>query len=136
MALFDFKCSNCGHIKYDIFMPLDHTEDDYPICCKMQTRKHWTTVPYVAWEDRHLEGGGFRAAHDGTVITSHKQNKDYMRRHGLRLAMDEYEKPTHDTEAAERARAQAAIDAITPSPQELSMLKKSGIVDSDGQLVT
>jgi len=95
---------------------------------------YFTKAPYVAWEDQHLLDGGFRANHDGTVITSHKQNRDYMKRHGLQNAMDVYEKPTLESERQERAAGQAAIDAITPTDTEMRQLMSDGIINESGQL--
>ena len=115
-------------------MSVHHTDDDHPNCCGESALDYYTKAPYVAWEDQHLLDGGFKANHDGTVITTHKQNKEYMKRHGLRLAMDDYEKPTQKSEAQERAAGQAAIDNITPTDTEMRQLKSDGIINEAGQL--
>jgi hypothetical protein len=98
-------------------------------------RDYITKAPYVAWEDQQLLDGGFRANHDGTVITSHRQNREYMKKHGLENAMDVYEKPTYESEKRERAESQAAIDNITPTDQEMRQLKSDGIIDESGSLI-
>ena len=134
MALFDMRCSNCGEVKKNVFLPLDHTEEDHPECCRMLMRKYWTKMPLAYDRDYTLEQP-FAAAHDGTVITTRKENRDYMRRHGLLDANEVYEKPTYQSEQRERAEGQAAIDAITPSEDDMMMLKDVGIVDADGQLI-
>jgi hypothetical protein len=135
MALFDFQCPNCKEIKKNVFLPLDHDEDDHPECCRMLMRKFWTKMPLAYDRDYTLEEP-FRAAHDGTVITTRKENREYMKRHSLLDANEVYEKPTFESEARERAESQAAIDAITPTHEEMAMLRDANVVDSDGQLIT
>ena len=133
--IYDFRCTECGAIEMDVVLSVHHTDEDHPKCCGGRTMvDYFTKAPYVAWEDQHLLDGGFRANHDGTVITSHKQNRDYMKRHGLQNAMDVYEKPTLKSERQERAAAQAAIDAITPTDTEMRQLKSDGIINESGQL--
>ena len=88
--LYDFKCPDCKRIEEDVYLSIHHTDEDHPICCGSPMRDHITKAPYVAWQDRQLLDGGFKAAHDGTVITSVKQNKDYMARHGLNNYHDMY----------------------------------------------
>ena len=99
-------------------------------------RKYFSTVPMVHWKDYDLPDGGFKAAHDGTLITTRKQNLEYMERHGLQDANEVYEKPTFESEQMERAESQAAIDAITPSREEMAILQDANVVDSEGQLIT
>ena len=132
--IYDFKCHTCGRIAEDVSLPMTHVDDDHPKCCGVMMLDYITRAPYVAWEDHQLLDGGFKANHDGTVITSHKQNREYMKKHGLHNAMDHYEKPTLASEARERADSQAAIDNITPTDTEMRQLKRDGIINEDGQL--
>ena len=125
--IFDFKCKACERIKMDVMLPFEHDESDHPTCCdQAPMQKYFTKVPYVAWIDRQLLDGGFKAQHDGTEITSIRQNKEYMKRHGLRLASDDYETPTQATEEAEIALGQAAIDRITPTDDQMDRMKADG----------
>ena len=124
--LFDFKCSNCERIATDVYMPFEHEESDHPECCKMGMRKYFTSFPYVAWQDRQLLNGGFRAQHDGTLITSVAQNKRYMEEHDLLDANEVYDIPTHESETTERAVGQAAIDAITPTDDQMDRMVDDG----------
>jgi hypothetical protein len=134
--IYDFKCSVCGAIQVDVVLSIHHTDEDHPKCCFGEPMADYhTQAPYVAWEDQQLLDGGFKANHDGTVITSHRQNREYMKKHGLENAMDVYEKPTYESEQQERAEAQAAIDQITPDEQALHQLKSDGVIDSDGNLI-
>jgi hypothetical protein len=128
--IYDFKCRICGAIATDVILSVHHTDDDHPKCCYGEPMDDYhTKAPYVAWEDQQLLNGGFRANHDGTVITSHKQNREYMKKHGLVNAMDTYEKPTYESEQQERAEAQAAIDAITPTDAQMDQMKKDGTME-------
>jgi hypothetical protein len=132
--IFDFKCMKCQRVEMDVYMKFEHFSDDHPSCCGTHMAKHFTKAPTVHWKDYDLPDGGFKACHDGTVITSRKQNRDYMERNGLGDANEEYEKPTRASENKEVAAGQAAIDQITPTHAEMQQLKEVGIVDSDGNL--
>lgn len=134
MAIFDFKCKKCDRIDENVFLSVHHAPGDVPRCCNQFMVKHFTSVPMVHWKDYMLPEGGFKAAHDGTVITSRKQNREYMARHGLQDANEVMEKPTFESEQRERAESQAAIDAITPSDAQMRDLKEVGIVDDKGHL--
>jgi hypothetical protein len=134
--IYDFKCPTCERIEEDVILSIHHTDEDHPRCCGAPMRDYITKAPYVAWEDQQLLDGGFKANHDGTVITSHKQNREYMKRHGLENAMDVYEKPTFESEQRERAESQAAIDAITPDASMMDRLKHDKIIDETGNLIT
>ena len=133
--IYDFRCKVCGAVAMDVILSIHHTDDDHPKCCySLPMADYHTQAPYVPWEDQQLLDGGFRANHDGTVITTHNHNKEYIKRPGLRLAMDDYEKPTLASEARERADSQAAIDNITPTDTEMRQLKSDGIINEAGQL--
>ncbi len=129
MPNYDFKCPSCEGIKIDVFLPITHHEADLPECCGAHMSYHITKAPYVAWQDRQLLDGGFKATHDGTVITSVKQNKEYMARNGLRLADEDYEPPTHAEEKALNAESMKAIDAITPTDRQMDIMKSDGTMD-------
>ncbi|RLB97989.1 MAG: hypothetical protein DRH90_22525 [Deltaproteobacteria bacterium] len=131
----DFKCGECGTIAIDVHLPMDHADADHPMCCNAYMRHYHTQAPYVAWEDRHLLDGGFKANHDGTVITSHKQNKDYMKRHGLLNAMDLGPPPTHLDDAESNKKSQEAIDAITPTDAQMTRMKEDGTMAKIEQMM-
>ena len=124
--IFDFRCMKCNRVETDVFMTFEHAPGDHPMCCGENMRKHFTSVPMVHWKDYDLPDGGFKAAHDGTHITSRKQNLEYMKRHGLQDANEVYEKPTYASEQAERAQSQAAIDQITPSDDMMDRMASDG----------
>ena len=132
----DFKCATCERIETDIYLPMNHVDDDHPHCCGAPMGDYHTKAPTVHWKDYDLPDGGFRAAHDGTVITTKKQNREYMERHGLRDANDEFAPPTPDAEARERAEAQAAIDAITPSDDMMERMKADGTLAKIEEIYT
>lgn len=132
--IFDFKCQNCKRMETDVFVPFHHDKADHPACCSQRMEKVFLTFPQVHWKDYDLPDGGFKAAHDGTVITTRKQNLDYMKKHGLQDANEVYSVPTFGEERKLREQSQAAIDNITPTNDEMQMLKESGIVDESGNL--
>lgn len=134
--IFDFKCKTCGRIETDVYMKFEHLPADHPVCCGGNMAKHFTSVPMVHWKDYDLPDGGFKAAHDGTVITTRKQNLEYMERHGLQDANEVYEKPTYESEQRERAEAQAAIDQITPTDHQMDRMKNDGTLDILEDLMT
>jgi hypothetical protein len=133
--IFDMICQKCKTVETDVYLPFNHAPGDHPMCCGERMSKHWTSMPMAYDRDYTLEEP-FRAAHDGTVITTRKENREYMKRHGLLDANEVYEKPTPESEARERAESQAAIDAITPTREEMARLRDANVVDSDGQLIT
>lgn len=134
--IYDFRCSICGAIETDVVLSMRHTDDDHPKCCYSEPMQDYhTRAPYVAWHDRQLLDGGFKAAHDGTMITSVKQNKEYMKKNGLQDANEMYAPPTHTEQFMEHKKALASIDAITPTETEMSQLKDDGIVDGEGQII-
>lgn len=133
--IYDFSCKECGQVVEDVHLHINHTDDEHPMCCDNFMRHHHTKAPYVAWEDQQLLDGGFKAAHDGTLITTREQNKEYMHRHGLENAMDLGPPPTHLDDIKSNAKAQEEIDAIMPTESEMRILKEDGIVDTDGQLI-
>ena len=133
--IFDFKCPDCKRLETDQYVPFHHDEADHPVCCNQHMKKVFLSFPQVHWKDYDLPDGGFKAGHDGTVITTRKQNLEYMKKHDLLDANDLVKAPTLDEEHTLRAKSQEAIDAITPTRQEMTMLKESGIVDSDGTLI-
>jgi len=132
--IFDFKCMQCERLELDVYMKFEHGAQDHPLCCNERMSKHFTSVPMIHWKDYDLPDGGFKAAHDGTQITTRKQNLEYMSRHGLQDANEVYSKPTLESERMERRDSQAAIDQITPTDQEMHELKDIGIVDEHGNL--
>jgi hypothetical protein len=131
MAIYDFKCKQCGLIIEDVIMPMTHEKEDLPFHCEERMRYHITSVPMVHWKDYDLPDGGFVAhSHpDRPVITSKKQNKDFMERNNLIDANEVFSPPTREEEVKERADVQKSIAAITPTETQKAQLKADGILD-------
>jgi len=127
--LFDFQCKQCEMTMFDVFMAFEHDESDHPGCCGYPMGKAHFKSPAVHWKDYDLPEGGFKAAHDGTVITSRKQNRDYMERNGLQDANEVYDCPTHEVQKKEIAESQKAIDAITPTDAQMDQMKSDGTLE-------
>jgi len=130
MPVYDFKCSACQAVKTDVVLSIKHTDDQHPECCFGEPMDHYITkAPMVHWKDYMLPDGGFKAAHDGTVITSRAQNREYMKRNGLQDANEVYEPPTQAEQLATIKEQQESIDAITPSGEMLDIMKSDGTLD-------
>lgn len=128
--IYDFKCSVCGAIEVDVFLSIHHTDDDHPKCCYGEPMGDYITrAPQVHWKDYDLPDGGFKATHDGTVITSRKQNRDYMARNGLKDANETFKCPTHLEQKEQHADALRSIDAITPTRKQMDIMKSDGTLD-------
>jgi len=141
MSVYDFRCSECGEVTRNVFLPMDHADSDHPSCCGQQTAHHHTKMGMVHWKDYQLPDGGF-VAHSmpgKPVITSVKENKEMMRRHGLVDANEYYsgtENPTKAGDMQKHADDMKSIDAITPTDSEMRQLKSDGVINADGDLIT
>ena len=131
MAIYDFKCKKCGHITEDVVMPMTHEKDDLPWHCEERMSYHITSAPMVHWKDYDLPDGGFIAhSHpDRPVITSVKQNKDFMERNNLLDANEVFKPPTREEDQAIVAEMQGSIDAISPTEAQRRQMKDDGILD-------
>jgi len=127
--LFDMKCSNCEEVRKDVFLPFEHDEGDHPKCCRMPMRKHYTSTPMVHWSDYDLPDGGFRAGKEKTLITTRKQNLDYMKRNNLLDANDFGKPPTKAEQMTEHKKVLESINDITPSRQQEERLRDQGLMD-------
>ena len=127
--IFDFQCKKCERVKTDVFIKFNHDIGDHPVCCGQPMMKAHFKAPGVHWKDYDLPEGGFKAAHDGTVIVSRKQNRDYMERNNLQDANEVYDCPTHEVQKKEIAQAQQDIDAITPTDSQMDQMKSDGTLE-------
>lgn len=131
MALYDFKCSECGEVVENIILPMTHADEDHPYCyrCHQYLEHFITAAPMVHWKDYDLPDGGFKAGKDGTVITTRKQNREYMKRHDLLDANEHIKPPTREEWQKEHAKAIESVQAITPTPKQKMELERVGISD-------
>lgn len=130
MAVYDFKCPSCDHILENVVLGMNHEDDDHPACyqCGEHYEHYFTTAP-MAYCEAELEGGGF-IAHSmkgKPLITSRRQNREMMKRHGLAPAQDYFNPPTHAEQKQTRAEAMETIHAITPTQRQEKQMASDGI---------
>jgi hypothetical protein len=137
MAIYDFKCMICGKMENDYFLPMTHADDDRPVCCEQHMRYHITSAPFVHWKDYDLPDGGFKAVSvpNGPMITTKKQNEEFMKRHNLLDANEVFSPPTEAEEYMIRREMQDSIDAITPTAKQQAQLRDDGMIGPDGELI-
>ena len=132
MAVYDFKCGECGSVQSNVVLKISHRPEDKPVCCNAPMNYYITKAPMVRFRDYELKDGGFRAVGipGRPVVTSLKQNRELMRRHDL---LDANEligtPPTHLDQEHEAQELQKTIDAITPNEQQKRQLAKDGLLD-------
>jgi hypothetical protein len=132
MAVFDFKCKSCDQILENVVLGMNHEDDDHPACyqCGEHMEHYFTSAPMAICE-AELQDGGFIAhsVPDRPLITSRRQNRELMKRHGLTNAMDYYRPPTHKEQQATRAEMRESINSITPDTKQQEELKRVGLSD-------
>ena len=132
MAIYDFRCPECGKIAENVILPMTHTVNDRPQC-HGQMETHITAAPLVHWKDYQLPDGGFRAYSmpGAPVITSLKENKELMKRHNLIDGNDLGTPPTKAEQMAQHhENVLPSIDKITPTVRQAAELKATGLLDS------
>lgn len=127
MPLYDFRCSKCDTIKEDVVLPITHRSSEKPRCCNETMNYFISTVPMVMWKDPNIEPFRAVGTKDAPIISSMKENREYMARNGLVDANDLYDPPTQAQQQEAIAEAQASIDAITPNAQQAEQIKKMGL---------
>ena len=129
MAMYDFKCVICQGVSEDVTLPMDHEDWEHPLHCGSTMAHHHTKAPHVHWKDYDLPDGGFKAGKEGTVITTLKQNRDYMERNNLLDANDFGPPPTKADQNEQLGKTMESIDAITPTEAQRAILKEDGLLD-------
>ena len=127
MAIYDFKCSTCKHIDVDVMLPMNHLKGDIPSCCGKKMNYYITSPPGVIWRDPNIEAFRHVATKDSPLITTTKQNREYMARNNLVDANDHFAPPTEKEQKLAREEAQESIDAIAGTAQQKEQLREQGI---------
>jgi hypothetical protein len=133
MAIYDFKCHECGTIEENVILPIAHVVEDRPRCCDEPMLTHITQSPLVHWKDYILPDGGFKAYSmpGAPVITSLKENRELMERHNLIDGNDLGTPPTKAEQMAEHnEKVLPSIGKITPTAQQAAQLQAQGLMDS------
>ena len=130
MPRYDFKCRTCGTIREDVILSIKHTPVDRPFCCKVPMATHISTPPMVHWVDPVIEPFRAIATKDQPVITTTKQNREYMARNGLVDANEVVgPPPTHLDDERVHAEVQESIKAITPDAKTSARMAEQGLMD-------
>jgi hypothetical protein len=114
-------------MKIDVIMSIGHVKGDIPKCCGETMSYHITSVPMVLWTDPIIEPFKPIATKDAPVITTTKQNREYMARNHLVDANDLFEPPTREEELETNRKAQESISSITPTAEQNQQLKEIGL---------
>jgi len=128
--IFDFQCHTCKRIDTDVYLRLHHKESELPVCCEYPMSKAHFQAPAVHWRDYQLPDGGFKVGKEGTVITSRKERREYMKANDLIDSNDLYAPPTKAEERIGNEERAESINAITPTERQATELKKAGILDA------
>jgi hypothetical protein len=67
----------------DKVLSIMHTEQDRPMCCGQHMKTHISVPPMIHWVDPIIEPFKHVAVQSDEVITSKRQNKEFMKRHDL-----------------------------------------------------
>lgn len=129
MAIYDFKCDECGQIQQNVIMPITHDYDDLPECCNEKMDYYITRPPMVHWVDPVIEPFRAIATKDMPVISTTRENREYMARNNLVDANELGPPPTYEEQEKTAAEMQKSIDAITPTGQVADEMKKRGMLD-------
>ena len=127
--LYDFKCKKCERIKENVLLRITHTPDQLPICCDQSMRYHITTPPLVHWTDPVIEPFRAIATKDMPIISTTRENREYMARNNLIDANELGAPPSHEDQKAENAGMQASIDAISPDTDTAKKMDQQGMFD-------
>lgn len=128
MPTYDFQCGVCKHEKHNVLLRITHDEDDRPQCCDHPMEYLITKPPSVHWIDPVIEPFRHIATPDKPVITTTRQNREYMKRHNL-VDMNDV-KPPSDAEHERTLReANESIAKITPSKEVSDKMRDQGLTD-------
>ena len=132
MAIYDFKCSKCGHIDENVTLSITHTKYELPICCDIFMGYYITKPPSVHWIDPVIEPFRSIATKDRPIIRTTRERREYMARNDLLDANEVCEPPSQEEQKKQRAEMQESIEAITPSGAIKEDLEKRGLMDIVG----
>lgn len=99
----------------DVYLPISHTHEDRPRCCDTVMPQFFSKAPMMHFRDYELPGGGYRSysTPDRPVITSRKQNREYMKRNNLLDANEVFKPPTQEEQFETHKEVMESIDNIS-----------------------
>jgi hypothetical protein len=129
MPRYDFKCERCETVIQNKVLRISHTPEDLPSCCDRSMGYHITQPPLVHWVDPVIEPFRAIATKDRPVISSMKENREYMARNDLVDANELGPPPTQTEQMGKAAEMQKSIDAISPSGELKKDMSSQGLLD-------
>lgn len=129
MPTYDFKCRKCERIQENVLLRITHDELDKPHCCEQPMAYHITQAPLVHWHDPIIEPFRAIATKDQPVISTTRENREYMARNGLIDANELGPPPTEADQARTVAEMEKSIAAITPDAETSAMMADQGLMD-------
>ena len=127
MPQYDFRCSECGEMRQNVLLRITHDDCDKPHCCDKPMDYHITTPPLVHWVDPVIEPFRAVATKDMPVISTTRQNREYMKRHDLVDANEIAKPPTKEEHAKTKKAIKKSIEAITPSKEVAGRMAEKGL---------
>jgi len=130
VAIFDFKCPECGDVLEDVMLSCMHEDDEHPACytCGEFMNHYITKAPWGYVTDTEFPVP-FKAGAKGEIITGAKQRREFMARNDLLDANEVMTPPTKNEEAIAHKKISKSIADITPTAKQKEELKSVGIGD-------
>ena len=128
MPAYDFKCHVCGEMKNNKILRITHTEADRPTCCGVTMQQHFTVPPMVHWIDPIIEPFKHIAVKSDEVITTTRQNREFMKRNNLVDAND-IKPPTQEEDAKILKEINKSIKKISPTQEQSATMRSQGLLD-------
>ena len=131
MAVYDFKCGECGQVLENVILAMTHEDWEHPACydCGQHTEHYITSSPMVLWKDGDLPDGGFVAGKKKERISTRRDRREFMAKNDLVDANDMYTPPTHEEQMDTHAAMKKTVDAITPDAKQKRQMRDDGILD-------
>jgi len=129
MAVYDFRCKECGKIDTDVILPMSHLRHDVPSCCGNKMSYYITSPPQILWKDGDLPDGSFIAGKDRRRITTRKDRREFMAENDLVDSNDLITPPSFEEQQDTQADIKRSIAAITPDADQKRQMKDDGILD-------
>jgi hypothetical protein len=112
----------------NVLLRITHDDADKPCCCGETMQTHITVPPMVVWTDPVIEPFKHVAVKSDEVITTTKQNREFMARNGLVDAND-IAPPTPEEHQKTLGQINASIEKISPTSEQSAKLKDQGLLD-------
>jgi hypothetical protein len=110
----------------NVLLRITHDEADKPHCCEEPMRTLITSPPLVHWADPNIEPFRAVATPDRPVITTTRQNREYMKRNNL-VDVSDLPPPTREQEFKTLKEVDESIAKISPTEEVSAKMREQGI---------